>query len=76
MEEFLRYVIGAIVERPEAVLLTKTETPGRVSFHLKVDKGDIPKVVGKGGHTIQALRTLLHASAQKKGVKANLEIIE
>ncbi|MFZ4682356.1 MAG: KH domain-containing protein [Terrimicrobiaceae bacterium] len=36
----------------------------------------MPKIIGKGGHTIQALRTLLNASAERHGIKANLEIVE
>jgi predicted RNA-binding protein YlqC (UPF0109 family) len=36
----------------------------------------VPKVIGKSGHTIQALRTLLNASASKRGLKAGLEILE
>jgi predicted RNA-binding protein YlqC (UPF0109 family) len=39
-------------------------------------KTDLPKVIGKGGHTIQALRSLLQASAQKKGIRVGLEVIE
>lgn len=76
MEEFLRYVIGSFVEFPDEVVFTKTETPERIIFHVAMRKTDLPKIIGKGGHTIQALRTLLNAAAQKRGIKASLEIIE
>lgn len=76
MEEFLRYVIGAVVEYPDDVVFTKTETPDRVIFHVAMRQSDIPRVIGKGGHTIQALRTLLNASANKRGLQAALEIVE
>jgi len=76
MEEFLRFVIGQLVEFPEDIVLTKTETPDRVVFHLALRKTDVPKIIGKSGHTIQALRTLLNASASKRGIKAGLEILE
>lgn len=76
MEEFLRFVIGRLVEFPDEVVLTKTETPDKVVFHVAARKSDVPKIIGKGGHTIQAIRTLLNASAQKRGVKASLEILE
>ncbi|MDX2079972.1 MAG: KH domain-containing protein [Terrimicrobiaceae bacterium] len=76
MEEFLRYVIGSLVEAPDDVVFTKTETPERITFHVAMRKSDVPKVIGKGGHTIQALRTLLQAAAAKRGTKAYLEIIE
>lgn len=76
MEEFLRFVIGRLVEFPDEVVLTKTEAPDKVVFHVAARKSDVPKIIGKGGHTIQAIRTLLNASAQKRGVKASLEILE
>jgi predicted RNA-binding protein YlqC (UPF0109 family) len=39
-------------------------------------KTDLPKIIGKGGSTIQSLRTLLKAAAQKRGTTASLEIVE
>jgi len=76
MEEFLRYVIGSLVEFPEDVVIKKTETPSSVSFLVAAKPSDIPKIIGKGGHTIRALRTLLKASADKRNLTATLELIE
>ncbi len=76
MEEFLRYALSQLVEYPDEVLLTRTDLPERVIFHAAMRKSDLPKVIGKGGHTIQALRTLLQASAAKKGLSAGFELIE
>jgi len=76
VEEFLRFVIGRLVEFPEEVVLTKTESPDKVVFHIAARQSDVPKIIGKGGHTIQAIRALLNASAQKRGIKASLEILE
>ena len=76
MEEFLRFVIGQLVEFPDEVVLSKTESPERVIFHLATRKSDIPRIIGKGGHTIQAIRTLLNASAHRRGIRASLEILE
>lgn len=76
MEEFLRFVIGELVEFPEELVIQKTESPGHMTFHLAMRKTDLPRVIGKGGHTIQALRTLLNASAEKRSLRVHLEIIE
>ncbi len=76
MEEFLRFVIGKLVEFPDEVVLTRTDSSDRVIFHLTTRKSDIPRIIGKGGHTIQAIRTLLNAAAHKRGLKASLEILE
>jgi uncharacterized protein len=76
VEEFLRFVIGQLVEYPDEIVLTKTETPERIIFQLTARKSDLPRIIGKGGHTIQAIRTLLNASAHRRGQKASLEILE
>jgi len=76
VEEFLRYAIGQLVEYPDELVLTRSDLPDRTIFHAALRSSDVPKIIGKGGHTIQALRTLLHASALKKGIRADLEIIE
>ncbi|MGH8045989.1 MAG: KH domain-containing protein, partial [Chthoniobacterales bacterium] len=65
MEEFLRYIVGRLIEYPDELIVTHQETEGRTVYLLAMRKTDLPKVIGKSGHTIQALRTLLQASAQK-----------
>lgn len=76
MEEFLHYVVGKLVEYPDEVVVTRKEDGDKTVFLLAARKSDLPKIIGKGGHTIQALRTLMHASAQKKGQRVALEILE
>ncbi|HEY5705260.1 MAG TPA: KH domain-containing protein [Terrimicrobiaceae bacterium] len=76
MEEFLRFVIGQLVEFPDEIVLSKTELPEKVIFHLATRKSDVPRIIGKGGHTIQAIRTLLNAAAHRRGLKASIEILE
>ena len=45
-------------------------------YELKVAPEDIGKVIGRDGRTVNALRTVLAAAAQKKGEKARLEIVD
>ncbi len=76
MEEFLRYVIGSLVEFPDDVIIKRTETSSSAVFFVAARTSDIPKIIGKNGHTLRALRTLLSASADKRSMTAKLEIIE
>ena len=76
MEEFLRYVLGSLVEFPEDVIIKKMETSSDVKILVAARPSDIPKIIGKSGNTIRALRTLLNASADKRNMTATLEIIE
>lgn len=76
MEEFLRYVIGELVEHPDDVMITHKESSGAVKYFVAMRKSDYGKIIGRGGHTIHALRSVLQAAARKKGIRASLEILE
>lgn len=76
MEEFLHFVVGRLIEYPDELVVTHATDGEKTTYYLAMRQSDVPKVIGKAGHTIQALRTLLHASAQKKGVLVGLEILE
>jgi predicted RNA-binding protein YlqC (UPF0109 family) len=76
MEEFLQYVIGQLVEHPDEVIISKTESNGALTYRVVMRKSDLGRIIGRGGHTVHALRTLLQAAARKRGERVNLEIIE
>lgn len=76
MEEFLNYVIKQLVDEPDEVIITRTELPDHIQFNVAMRKSDLGRIIGRGGHTIQALRTLLTASAERQGLKVALKIIE
>ena len=76
MEPFLRYVIGELVEFPDEVIITEAEIEGALRINVAMSKSDLGRIIGRGGHTIQALRTLLTAAAEKRGVKIFLNILE
>lgn len=76
MEEFLRFTLGQLVEFPEELVISCAHEGEKETFHVAARKSDLPKIIGKSGHTIQAIRTLLSASAQKRGTHVALEIIE
>jgi predicted RNA-binding protein YlqC (UPF0109 family) len=76
--ELITYIAKALVDKPEAVELRESDAPadGGKVLELKVAPEDVGKVIGRDGRTVNAMRTLLAAAAQKKGVKARLEILD
>ncbi len=76
MDEFLRYVVQQLVEYPDEAILSHREEAGKISFQLSVRKSDVGVLIGKQGHTINAIRELLHAAAEKQGKKVSLEILD
>lgn len=76
MEEFLIYTIRQLIDFPEEMVLTKHETPRKVTFYARLRQSDVGKVIGKQGHTIDAIRCLLNAAASRHNQRAALEIVE
>ena len=76
MEQLLTYLARALVDQPDQVGLRVSEAEGARLFELKVAPEDVGKVIGRDGRTVNALRTLLNAAAQKHGQKIRLEILD
>ena len=76
MQELVKFITQALVDRPELVELLMSEGEGATLFELKVAPEDVGKVIGRDGRTIHAVRTVLAAAALKQGKKARLEILE
>ena len=76
MDEFLRYVVQQLVEYPEEVAIERRQDWDKTTYFLSMRQTDVGRLIGKGGITIQAIRELLRASAEKDGRKVIVEIAE
>lgn len=76
MEALLAYLVKSLVDNPDQVELRTSQADGAWVYELKVAASDVGKVIGRDGRTVNAMRTLLAAAAQKKGEKAKLEILD
>ena len=77
MKDLLLDMIKAIVDKPDEVDITLTESENTMIYELRLGDGDVGKVIGKKGRNVGAIRTLLTAASAKEGGKRSiLEIIE
>ena len=77
MKDLLIDMIKAIVDKPDEVDITLTESENTMIYELRLGDGDVGKVIGKKGRNVTAIRTLLTAASAKEGGKRSiLEIIE
>src|SRR6185436_13538270 len=60
-ETFLRYVLESIVEDKDALVIEGTIDDLGVLLTVQVSTRDMGKLIGKGGQTVKALRTLLRS---------------
>ena len=76
LESLIKYLAKSLVDKPEQVLLRLASAEGGFTFELQVAPEDVGKVIGRDGRTVNAIRTLLAAAAQRLGHKARLEILD
>ena len=77
MKDLLTEMIKAMVDKPDEVDITLTESENTMIYELRLGDGDVGKVIGKKGRNVGAIRTLLTAASAKEGGKRSiLEIIE
>jgi predicted RNA-binding protein YlqC (UPF0109 family) len=77
MRELLVYLAQQLVDEPARVEVEEfEEDDGTLVFELSVADDDYGKVIGRGGRTAQALRTLVKAAAVKDNRRVLVDIVE
>jgi predicted RNA-binding protein YlqC (UPF0109 family) len=74
MRAVVEVVAKALVDRPEDVEVIENQRRGMTVVELYTDPGDMGKIIGRQGRTAAALRTLVTLTAEKAGVRAQLDI--
>lgn len=75
-QQFLEYVIKALVDNPNDVKINRTVDEMGVLLTLSVNKDDMGKVIGRSGATAKAIRTVLRVVGMKNDARVNLKIEE
>ena len=77
MDEFVFFVVRALVDEPDEVRVDVVERSGGMSvIQLRVAPVDVGKVIGRRGTTIQAIRSLVQVGAAKSGRRCTLDLVE
>ncbi len=75
-QEFIEYVVKALVDHPESVKVERKIDEMGVLITLDVHQEDMGMVIGREGMTAKALRTLLRVIGAKNNARVNLKINE
>ena len=75
MKELVEVIAKALVDHPEDVVVTQTETDKTVMIELKVAQEDMGNVIGKQGRIAKAIRTVVKSAASKDERKVIVEIL-
>ena len=76
--EMTEYLVKNVVSNPDMVTVKEfpSENEKEIVIEVLVDEADIGRVIGKGGKTANAIRTLVQANSylqDNKRVKINIE---
>ena len=77
MRELLVFLAKALVDQPDQVEVEQfEEDDGTLVLELSVAADDYGQVIGRGGRTAQALRTVVKAAAVKDNRRVLVDIVE
>ena len=74
MKELVEVIAKSLVENPDEVVVTQTESGNDLLIELKVAPSDMGKVIGKQGRIAKAIRSVVKAASSKMDKKVIVEI--
>ena len=77
MRDLLEYLARALVDQPDGVSVEQfEEDDGTVVLELAVAEDDYGEIIGRGGRTANALRTVVKAAAVKENRRVLVDIVD
>jgi predicted RNA-binding protein YlqC (UPF0109 family) len=76
MKDLLEYLARGLVERPDDVRVNEVEEDDATVLELSVDEDDYGCVIGRGGRTATALRTVVKTAAAKQNRRVFVDIVD
>ena len=73
----LEYLARGLVSEPEKVGITEVrEDDGVIILEMSVGQDDYGNVIGRGGRTAMALRTVVKSAAARHGQRVFVDIVD
>jgi len=76
MTELLEFLVKALVEDPQAVVVEELEEDGDLIYEITVAEDDLGRVIGKGGRIANAIRTIAKAAAVRIDRRVIVDILD
>ena len=76
MVELVEAIAKSLVDNPEQVSVTQTESNQTLVLELRVAPEDMGKVIGKQGRIAKAIRVVVKAAATKINKRVVVEIAQ
>jgi predicted RNA-binding protein YlqC (UPF0109 family) len=76
MRDLLLWLARELVDRPDEVHVDSIDRERSLVLELAVDPADLGRVIGRGGKTAKAIRTVVDAGARREGRRAVVDILD
>ena len=76
MRDLVLWLARELVEHRDAVKVDAIERDRSTVLELSVDEDDLGRVIGRGGKTAKALRTVLDLAGRREGRRVVLDILD
>lgn len=76
MKELLEYIAKSLVDFPEDVYVTESESERACVLELHVNESDMGKVIGKQGRIAKSIRAVMKAAASRANKRVVVEIVQ
>ena len=73
--DLVEFIAKSLVDDPSQVHVSEIEGETSVILELRVGPEDMGRVIGRGGRTANAMRTLVRVLAARQGKRIALEIV-
>jgi uncharacterized protein len=74
--DLVDFITRSLVEFPDEVEVTLVEERDADVYEIEVGDEDLGKIIGRGGKTARAIRTVVNAVAPRSGKRTLVEILE
>ncbi len=76
MKELVETIAKALVDNPDEVVVTSSESGRNVRIELKVAPADMGKVIGRQGRIAKAIRSVVKAASTRTDQIVSVDIID
>jgi predicted RNA-binding protein YlqC (UPF0109 family) len=76
VRELVEFLVRELVDEPDEVTVDETTDDRGMRFTVRVAPGDMGKVIGRGGRTAKAIRTVVRAAATRQDAGAIVDFVD
>lgn len=73
MKELVEFLCRELVDDPDAVVVAESFDDRGPVYRVRVGPGELGKVIGRGGRTAKAIRTVVRAAAGRQHLAARID---